>query len=72
MAATISKRTDMTTLFEQDYDAESLYDLGRDIGEAVDGDYNPEMAKIPVNEDGFQTGTFKVKIEWIPPTPEKD
>lgn len=56
---------DRIVLFEKDYDAESLCDLGRDVEEAVTEDFNPEIPKIPVDEHGFQTGIFKVKIEWI-------
>ena len=52
-------------LFKKEYDEESLYDLGRDIAEAVDEDYNPKMKKIPnVTSDGFKAGTFLVTIEW--------
>lgn len=51
-------------IFEQEYDDESLYDLGRDIEEAVNEDYNPEYKKIPRKGDDFREGTFKVTIEW--------
>lgn len=52
------------TLFEKDYDGESLYDLGRDISEAIDTRFNPLVQKIPTDEHGFQEGTFTVSIVW--------
>ena len=51
-------------IFEKEYDGESLYDLQRDISEAMMVDYNPSISKIPQDEHGFQLGTFKVTIEW--------
>ena len=51
-------------VFEQEYDGESLYDLGRDIHEAVDSTFNPVVDKIPVDEYNIQLGTFRVTIEW--------
>lgn len=51
-------------VFEKEYDGESLYDLGRDIAEAIDVTYNPIVEEIPQDEYGFQLGTFKVIIEW--------
>lgn len=53
-------------VFEKDYDGESLYDLGRDIDECMDPTYNPIVNKIPQDEYGIQTGTFKVRVEWVP------
>ena len=54
----------MDLLFLKKYDGESLYDLSRDIGEAFDGASNPAILEIPLNRDGFQKGTFTVRIEW--------
>lgn len=51
-------------VFEKEYDGESLYDLGRDIAEAIDVTYNPIVEEIPQDEYGIQLGTFKVIIEW--------
>lgn len=51
-------------VFEKEYDGESLYDLGRDIEEAIDVTFNPVVEKIPQDEYGFQLGTFKVVITW--------
>jgi hypothetical protein len=36
----------MITLFAQDYDSESLYDLCRDISESIDPDYNKKAKDI--------------------------
>lgn len=51
-------------LFRKEYDGESLYDLGRDVEESLEGDYNPLIHTIPENKDGFQRGKFTVTIEW--------
>ncbi len=51
-------------IFKKAYDDESLYDLERDISEAISEEYNPKMGDIPKDEDGWMKGTFKVTIEW--------
>jgi len=51
-------------IFEQTYDGESLYDVGRDVSEAFDESFNPLVAEIPSDQYGFQEGTFKITIEW--------
>lgn len=53
-------------LFEKEYNGESIVDLHRDVSESVMADYNPIVATIPQDEHGFQLGSFKVTIEWIP------
>lgn len=53
-------------IFKKEYDGESLYDLDRDVAEAVDETHNYSIKDIPKDEHGFQTGTFKVTIEWFP------
>lgn len=53
-------------IFTQTYDGESLYDLERDMAEAIDANYNPLAKAIPVDEHGIQQGVFKVTIEWTP------
>lgn len=52
------------TVFEKEYDGESLYDLDRDIAEAIDERFNPTVKNIPQDEHGFQLGTFKVTVTW--------
>jgi len=52
------------TIFNKEYDGESLYDLGRDIDEAFIGDYNPLLDEVPVDEHGLQQGKFTVSIVW--------
>jgi len=54
----------MKIVFEKLYDDESLYDLERDLSEALTPDYNPVIAEIPQDGNGFRTGTFKVLITW--------
>ena len=51
-------------VFNKQYDGESLYDLGRDIGEAFIEEYNPVLKEIPTDEHGFQRGTFTVTVTW--------
>lgn len=54
----------MKIVLLKSYDGESLYDLSRDIGEAIDEAYNPIMKTIPIDEHGFQKGRFAVSILW--------
>lgn len=51
-------------IFEKEYDGESLYDVQRDVIEAFDARFNPNVEDIPQDKYGFQRGTFTVKIEW--------
>ena len=59
-------------LFEKTYNDEGLYDLPEDIGDAMDGNYNKLMTKLPVDEYGFILGQFKVTVEWLPPENEEE
>lgn len=54
-------------VFEKTYDGESIVDLYRDVSESIDAEFNPLISNIPVDKHGFQQGTFKVLIEWVPP-----
>lgn len=54
------------TLLSKTYSSEELCDLGRDVHEAFDERFTPEAKGIPKDEHGFDKGTFKVTIEWIP------
>lgn len=51
-------------IFEKIYDGESLYDLGRDMEEAIIEEYNPLISDIPFDENGMQKGRFIVSIVW--------
>lgn len=53
-------------LFKKTYDGESIVDVGRDMFEAFDKDFNPPAAAIPQDDHGFQQGEFVVTIEWVP------
>ncbi|QZI85783.1 hypothetical protein CPT_Summit_132 [Stenotrophomonas phage Summit] len=55
---------DKIVVFEKEYDGESLYDLDRDISEAMLEEYNDKIGQIPTDEHGFQTGKFKVSVVW--------
>ena len=54
----------MLTVFEKEYDGESLYDAFRDFSEALNSEHNPIVNTIPQDEHGFQLGNFKVTITW--------
>lgn len=56
----------MKTLFEKEYDGESIVDAFRDVPEAFDERFNPNMVGLPKDEYNLNTGTFIVKIEWKP------
>jgi hypothetical protein len=53
-------------LHQKDYNGESLQDLGRDVEESFNGDFNPPALEIPTDGYGFHKGIFRVTIEWIP------
>lgn len=53
-------------LFKKVYDGESLYDLGRDVHEAFNEDFNPIVSAVPQDEYGIQQGRFTVTIQWEP------
>ena len=52
-------------IFFKDYDGESIYDMGRDISEAMLEEYNEKLKEIPIDEHGIQQGTFRVTIQWL-------
>lgn len=54
------------TIFKKEYDYESTYDLGRDIAEAFDPDYNSNIEDIPKDEYDYLQGKFTVTILWEP------
>ena len=56
------------TIFEKEYDGESIVDLSWDISECFDHRFNPAAAEIPEMEDspGFYAGTFVVSVVWVP------
>lgn len=55
----------MIQLHLKSYDGESLYDLQRDVAEAIDSTFNEEVKQIPVDKHGFQQGKFVVSITWF-------
>lgn len=56
----------MKTIFHKEYDGESIYDVQRDVIEAFDTKFNPEVTDIPQDENGFQEGQFIVTVKWSP------
>ena len=51
-------------VFKKIYDGESLYDLDRDVSEAMIEDYNAVMRQIPKDENELHKGKFVVSIIW--------
>lgn len=51
----------MKTLMDARYTAEELNDVERDVYEAIS-----ENNDIPVDDNGFEIGTFRVQITWKP------
>jgi hypothetical protein len=41
-------------------------DIDRDISEAINEDFNPEMGKIPFDSHGMCFGTFHLILAWTP------
>ncbi|WEM33208.1 hypothetical protein EJP02_147 [Escherichia phage EJP2] len=54
----------MKTIFSKEYDGEDLYDLNRDISEALDERFNTLVGSIPTDENGIQEGKFIVTVKW--------
>ena len=54
----------MKTIFEKEYDGESICDVERDMLEVFNPEYNDEINDIPTDEHGFTLGTFKITITW--------
>ena len=52
------------TLLDKIYDGESICDVARDVHEAFIADFTPQVNNIPVDQHGFQKGSFKVTITW--------
>jgi len=53
--------SDKITIMDKEYCGEELGDISNDVADAVEF---VDMDKIPVDEHGFQQGTFKVTITW--------
>lgn len=60
----ISQSVEQTEIFKKDYDCESLYDLSRDMSEAISEDFNPNISKLPKDVNNFIKGNFTVTITW--------
>ena len=54
----------MKTIFQKTYDGESIVDAFRDVSEAFDVQYNPNVKAIPTDEYNIQKGTFRINITW--------
>ena len=43
---------------------EDLFDLSRDVSEALDSRFNPVISEIPKDRYDFLTGRFTITIHW--------
>lgn len=53
-------------IFVRIYDGEGLFDIERDIWEALQEEYNSNMVDIPKDFHNFHRGNFTVSITWSP------
>lgn len=53
-------------LLDQVYVGESLADVAQDVEECLDERFTFSSVRIPVDEYGFATGTFRVTVAWEP------
>jgi hypothetical protein len=61
----IDEHTTSVNIMHKVYDGESIVDMGRDVSEAIDGEYNDIIDQIPTDEHGFMRGRIRVTIEWL-------
>lgn len=52
-------------LLNKEYDAESLYDLGRDVHESFEFPEDEQFKNLKADEHGFLPGKFVVSINYI-------
>ena len=52
--------------FDKSYCGDEISDVYRDVSEAFEEPFNPVLLDIPKDEHGFQTGKFRIMIEWSP------
>jgi hypothetical protein len=52
------------SIFNKRYDGEGIADVGRDISEAFDEDYNEAMKNVTTDEHGIPRGGFVVSVLW--------
>lgn len=53
-------------LLDQVYVGETLADIAQDVDEALDERFWHSSVCIPVDENGFATGTFRLQLVWEP------
>lgn len=51
-------------IFTRSYSDEDLYDLDRHLFDAFDPALNPILNTIPVDQQQYMKGTFKVEVTW--------
>ena len=51
-------------LLNKKYDGNSLYDLGRDVEEALDPSVNGRLSDIPYDTGNIMQGTITVTVTW--------
>ena len=55
------------TLLEQEYTAETLPEITKDVCQAFDPDLNAITQRIPLDHTGQPVGTFMLKLVWADP-----
>lgn len=54
----------MKTIFEKSYSKDELYDVERDVSEALQVMFNPAIEELPTDAYGFTSGIFTITITW--------
>lgn len=58
--------TPAIVLLDRVYAGEALADVAQDVDEALDERFWHSSVCIPVDENGFATGTFRLQLMWEP------
>lgn len=53
-------------ILDKTYDGESIADIERDVSEMFNEEFDPTIATIPRDANGFMKGTFGVIVTWMP------
>ena len=56
----------MIKLLNRVYNGVSIHEASDDLFQAISPEYNPTASDIPVDDNGFQKGTFRVTVTWEP------
>jgi len=51
-------------LFDRVYNGENIQDMQGDLVKALSETYNPELAGIQRDNNGFMRGSFRLILQW--------